>query len=282
MHQGCLLSMSEFSIEWLDLRESADYRARDRTLIELAISWLKDVSSPNQTPLIADLGSGTGSTIRSFDILIPDDSKSVSWRLVDHDPILLSEAKRRLEVSNTIEVCLADLSDIQKLPLEGVNLVTSSALLDLVSAHFVSELAQKITHGHQPVGLYSALNYDGTTSWTPSHPLDKPILNTFNQDQRRDKGFGPALGPNAARCLENEFGAIGFEIFSAKSPWLLEPFNHKLTSSLIDGIADVALRRDEIENFDIQEWRAFRKQNIRTGTCRVGHIDLLALPRELS
>ena len=59
MHQGCLLSVSGFSIDWLDLRESADHRARDKTLIEQAIRWLDDVSIPNQTPLIADLAQVT-------------------------------------------------------------------------------------------------------------------------------------------------------------------------------------------------------------------------------
>ena len=95
--------MSGFSIDWLDLRENADHRARDKTLIEQAIRWLDDVSIPNQTPLIADLGSGTGSTIRSFDNLIAEDPKPLSWRLIDHDPILLAEAKHRHEVSNSIE-----------------------------------------------------------------------------------------------------------------------------------------------------------------------------------
>ena len=271
--------MSGFSIDWLDLRESADHRARDKTLIEQAIRWLDDVSIPNQTPLIADLGSGTGSTIRSFDNLIAEDPKPLSWRLIDHDPTLLAEAKRRHEVSNTIELCVTDFSDIQKLPLEGVNLVTSSALLDLVSANFIDELAQKIKHEYQSVGLYSALNYDGTTSWTPTHPLDKAVLNTFNLDQRRDKGFGPALGPEAAKYLENEFRAIGYKILTAKSPWLLKHSDHKLTSSLIDGITEVSLQRNELKASEIKGWHTFRKQNVRTGICTLGHIDLLALPR---
>ncbi|MDG2141561.1 MAG: class I SAM-dependent methyltransferase [Gammaproteobacteria bacterium] len=272
--------MTGFSIDWLDLRESVDLQARDKSLAKLAIRWLKNISSPDQLPLILDLGSGTGSTVRSFDSLLDAESIPARWRLIDNDPNLLSEAKRRYETSNRIETCLADLSNIQKISFQNVNLVTTSALLDLVSANFVRDLAQTINAQSQlsNIALYSALNYDGTAKWNPQHPLDEKILSIFNEDQCKDKGFGPALGPGASECFKDEFQAIGFTIMIANSPWELEPDDHELTNSLIDGFAEVALQREDCSNSEIENWRSFRKNQLTSGSCQIGHIDSVALP----
>ena len=136
----------------------------------------------------------------------------VKWRLVDDDPLVLSEAMRRHAGELTIEDCIVDFSNIHKLPLEEVNLITTSALLDLVSADFITELTKQIKtmNKHRPVGLYSALNYDGSIKWLPDHSLDHAILDCFNQDQRRDKGFGPALGPAAGKFLQDQFTAVSY------------------------------------------------------------------------
>jgi SAM-dependent methyltransferase len=272
--------MTGFSIDWLDLRESADLQARDKSLVKLAVRWLENISSPDQLPLILDLGSGTGSTVRSFDSLLDAESVPAHWRLIDNDPSLLSEAKRRHETSNRIETCLADLSNIQKISFQNVNLVTTSALLDLVSANFIRDLAQTVkAESHEAtVAVYSALNYDGTAKWTPQHPLDEKMLSIFNEDQLRDKGFGPALGPGASESFKDEFKAVGFTIMTANSPWKLEPNDHELTTSLIDGFAEVALQREECSNSEIENWRSFRKNQLYKGSCQIGHIDSVALP----
>ena len=153
--------------------------------------------------MIVDLGSGTGSTIRGlqrYTTLTP----SIQWRLVDNDPELLAEAIHRHSEEYSIESFLVDLSTTQKLPLKSVSLITASALLDLVSGDFIRDLCQLIKEKNEgrPVGFYSALNYDGCIKWTPFHPLDAAILMNFNTDQRRDKGFGPALGPDATDFLK--------------------------------------------------------------------------------
>ena len=129
--------MSGFSIEWLDLREEADHRARDTYLLKKTISWLKTLQADKRT--ITDLGSGTGSTIRAMLPTIQQRSLSVSWRLIDDDPLVLTEAMRRHGEELTIEECVIDLSNISKLPLEGVSLITTSALLDLVSKNLFFE-----------------------------------------------------------------------------------------------------------------------------------------------
>ena len=274
--------MSGFSVEWLNQREGADHRARDSILLANSISWLKDLQVDE--PIIIDLGSGTGSTIRAMLPIIQQMFLPVKWRLVDDDPLVLSEAMRRHAGELTIEDCIADFSNIHKLPLEEVNLITTSALLDLVSADFITELTKQIKtmNKHRPVGLYSALNYDGSIKWLPDHPLDRAILDCFNQDQRRDKGFGPALGPAAGKFLQDQFTARDFQIFSAKSTWALGSPDTELINSLIRGITDVALQSDNLANSEVKDWGEFRIKNVASGTCHVSHVDLLATPQRNS
>lgn len=340
--------MSGFSIDWLDLREAADRRARDSGLRAWAVQWLEGellsdqgtevnrsalgatdtalsgstavlmpdrfAAEPNgarrehvsvgstpesrrqrshearrradptfakvaQTdrPLVVDLGAGTGSTLRALDL---PDQLPVSWRLVDHDPSLLAEAQRRHSSTHSINTCAADLSDIGSLPINDARLVTASALFDLVSAEFIEALATALKTQCQqhPVGLYAALNYDGSTRWTPAHPLDDIVLEAFNQDQGRDKGFGPALGPEAAKTLPQVFSQAGFTVYSADSPWVLDGADRALVSALITGIAAAVAGYPGLDAEALADWVQFRQAKVAFGTCTVGHTDLLALP----
>lgn len=269
--------MSGFSIDWLDLREDADRRARDRGLRERAIQWMDLRGSPASESIVVDLGAGTGSTLRALSVpsQIP-----LTWRLVDHDQSLLAEAQRRHGQTQRVEIYAADLSQITTLPLDGARLVTASALFDLVSSEFIDALATtlKTQCQHSSVGIYSALNYDGSTHWTPKHPLDELTLSAFNQDQRQDKGFGPALGAEAGNTMHRLFTQAGFDVYSASSPWMLDGTDHRLVAALIDGIAGAVAGSPELDPQALKEWTQFRQTNAASGTCTVGHIDLLALP----
>lgn len=269
--------MSGFSIDWLDLREDADRRARDAFLREQALTWLEGARSTTRRPLVVDLGAGTGSTLRA----LATPKQSLNYRMVDNDHTLLAEAQRRHGHEHRIDICNQDLAQINSLPLAGARLVTASALLDLVSKDFIQALANKLfTECHQsPVGFYAALNYDGTTHWTPTHPLDTAVLRAFNKDQRREKGFGPALGPEAGTVLEKAFTEAGFKVMIASSPWELSgDQDEPLITTLIDGIAGAVTETLELDAQSLQDWVSYRKAHATTGGCTVGHTDLLGLP----
>ncbi len=269
--------MSGFSIDWLDLREDADRRARDNDLRERAMRWIEGGRLLDMPPVVVDLGAGTGSTLRA---LSRPDQKSLTWRLVDHDHTLLADAQRRHGDTHRIDLCVANLSPVGKLPLEGARLVTASALFDLVSEDFLGELAKLLQAQSQqkPVGLYAALNYDGSTHWTPRHPLDDTVLAAFNQDQHKDKGFGPALGPESGEAMLRLFTQAGFTVYSASSPWALNGADQSMVTALITGIAGAVADNPELETSALEDWVQFRQANAESGTCTVGHTDVLALP----
>lgn len=276
--------MSGFSIDWLNLREAADRRARDAGLLNRAKHWLESAVAAGSEATVVDLGAGTGATLRAFSTPADAMRLSSTWRLVDHDAELLAEAIHRHGDANRLETFAQDLTDIIALPLTGAHLVAASALFDLVSAEFLDTFAHELRRQcwQQPVGLYSALNYDGTTRWTPTHALDDAVLDAFNRDQRRDKGFGPALGPDAGQYLERLFTKLGFSVFSANSPWALKGDDQLLIQALIDGIGDAVAQDPSLDATSLEEWIQFRRAHALTGTCIVGHLDLLALPEVAS
>jgi hypothetical protein len=272
--------MSGFSIDWLDLREAADHRARDDGLLVRAIHWLQDARPPGQSEVMINLGAGTGSTLRAFTRSKIYKTGSAEWRPIEHDSQLLAEIQRRHGQSTTLKPHELDLAKTSELPLSDTRLVTASALFDLVSANFIDSLVDTLIRQcqQQPVGLYAALTYDGTTQWTQTHPLDETILAAFNRDQFRDKGFGPSLGPNACHYLERRLVEAGFEVSCAESPWILGGKESELVTELAKGIGHAVAEDPALDSEALREWLEFRQANVTRENCLVGHRDLLALP----
>lgn len=248
-----------FSADWLALREPADLRARNGSLLASAIR------AAGQTPVILDLGSGTGSTMRAFSQQM---DTPAHWRLVDSDPELLARASPA--EGGTVSRHEIDLRDLDDLPLDGVHLVTASALLDLCSRDWVRALAHRLAARSLP--FYAALNYNGVMRWSRPVSGDLDIVDAFNRHQRSDKGFGAALGPDSTRASAEIFAEAGFSIVTAESPWVLGAEDAPLHDPLVDGIAHAAL---EAGATDALAWGTRRKAD---GECLVGHGDMLALP----
>lgn len=265
--------MSGFSISWLDLREPADHAARHPGLATKLVHFLQ--ADAEISPIIVDLGSGTGSTLRALTAM---GAQRCVWRLVDHDPALLNEALRRHGQAEIIEDYQTDLQDVAALPLGGAALLSASALFDLASTDLVDALVARVSK--QSAVFYAALNYDGRTQWTPAHPLDAAVLEAFNQDQRRDKGLGPALGPEAASYLKTALENAGYTVELGDSPWHLEPGQQALIIDLIQGIHAAVADGYGLSGAALDEWLAFRLSHARSGRVLIGHVDVLARPPE--
>jgi hypothetical protein len=248
-----------FAPDWLDLREPADRRARDRRLLAAAAAWLR--AEPGSAAV--DLGAGTGATMRAFAGRAP----GTRWRLVDRDAGLLAEAERRC--GGGVAAIRADLADVAGLPLGDARLVTASALLDLASEAWLATLADRLASA--AAGFYVALTYDGAMRWRPADAADGAVLAAFNRDQRRNKGLGPALGPEAAPRLAAALRARGYRVETAPSPWRLPP--GALQARLVVGVAAAAAAAGEPA---AAAWG--RRRAASDACCDVGHWDLLALP----
>jgi hypothetical protein len=261
-----------FSAAWLELREPYDLRARNSAVIDAVVSALAGRTSVT----IADLACGTGSTFRA---LRPRIKARQSWRLADNDLSLLARAPQSSPPDTHVTTVPVDLNHDLEAALDGpVDLVTTTALLDLVSEEWLQRLVVEIAARRLPV--YAALSYDGRAEMTPADSADKKIIAAVNAHQRTDKGFGPALGPTAAAIAIERFESVGYSVLQGQSDWGFAPHDREIQLELLSGWAAAARDLDEVPLPDVIGWLKRRRDLVVAGrsSIRVGHTDLFARP----
>ena len=276
--------MTGFSAEWLGRREPADHRSRNRKL-ERALAKHFDGWRPIT---VVDLGCGTGANLRATAPLLGPEQH---WTLVDLEQALLDAAAERLAAwadgadrkdgklalfkgakRINVEFRRADIArDLDAALGANANLVTASALFDLVSAKFIAAFAAAIAA--RKSAFYTVLTYDGDQRWTPEHEADAALAEAFHAHQRRDKGFGPAAGPDAPDALSDALTSAGYTVSEGDSAWRLGSGDEALIAELAAGFAEAARETGQVDAATIAAWRAVT----RTGAV-VGHADTLALP----
>jgi len=278
-----------FDVPWLERREPLDHRSRARELLAPLRAWWKEkLRAWESRGRIVDLGSGTGANLR---YLAPLLSGAQAWTLVDHDADLLARAESPGEPV-TVDKLRKDLTEDLSELLNDVDLVTASAFLDLVSQEWLESLVEGCRRSG--AAAYFALTYDGDFRWYgdesrqggPGGPGDEPIRKAVNAHQRREKGFGLALGPEAApeaaRLFEEAFHeGPEYRTWIRPSPWLLGPGEGAVAGELLEGWTTAALEaRPDMEE-EIRTWTSHRRALLQEGSfgLMVGHLDVLALPR---
>jgi hypothetical protein len=287
--------MSGFGADWLAMREPFDAAARSAGLVgELATHW-----SHAAVAEIADLATGTGANVR---YLAPRIGGRQRWTVVDHDPRLLDAVAPQLagwaeqrgyrfrargpDMTVTgdgfeAEVRPRELDltrDLDRVVREGVHLVTAAALLDLVSEPWLARLARDCRSAS--AAILFALTYDGETAWVPEDPDDARVRDVVNRHQRRDKGFGPALGPSAAGRAAALYRAAGYRVAEARSDWRIGAEAGAMQVALLEDWHAAAAEIEPERGSAFAGWAARRAAAIAHGASglRVGHVDIAARP----
>ena len=231
-----------FGADWLSLREGLDSAARDRNLALALVERLP------RRPRLVDLGAGTGSLFR---FLAPLIGGRQTWIFADIDRSLIEAAFDRtscwatgrgfnarltgpsraptLTISTAhfawrIEALAVDLANVPRdLPLDEVDAVVCSAILDLTSRRWMERLFAGLR-----TPFYASLTVDGRDAWSPPHRADLAVRLAFQRDQQRAKGLGAALGVDAVPVAEELLATSGFETLSATSDWLVGPDERRL------------------------------------------------------
>lgn len=265
--------MSGFSAEWLALRESYDLRARNPIVLDAVASLFKLCDAISAV----DLACGVGSTVRALSSHLPARQR---WDLVDNDQRLLTLACSGKSPGDVrLNAVPVDLSGNFEVVLDGAkDVITISALLDLVSETWLDRFAREIAARALPV--YAALTYDGRIDLSPADPLDAAIASAVNAHQHTDKGFGPALGPSAAAAVISRFEALGYSVVHGSSDWVIGTADQEIQLELLAGWATAASEVEALPHCDIDTWLASRRDKVgaRASMMRVGHVDFFATP----
>jgi hypothetical protein len=172
-----------------------------------------------------------------------------------------------------------DLVRDLELALEGpVDLVTVSALLDLVSIEWLERFITETAARHLPV--YAALCYNGDVEIEPTVEMDADILGRLNVHQRTDKGFGAALGPTAAARTIEGFGRVGYAVMHDRSDWVFGPTDRAIQEALFVAWAQLPALSGREGSDASERWLAARREFLANGRShlRVGHVDIFARP----
>jgi hypothetical protein len=279
--------------EWLAFREPADWAARSTQLVERA----RQALGSRETVHVLDLCTGTGSNLRYLIDRLPSRQK---WLVVDRDTQLLEELPVKLKawsdthgwVARTegqttylrhggrecdVETREMDLDQLDPGLFVGRNLVTASALLDLVSESWLRLLASRC----RDVGATAlfTLTYDGRSSCDPIEPEDDMVRALMNVHQKTDKGLGgPAEGPDAWSVAEQAFRDAGYRVECAPSDWSITPSERTFQRMLIEGWARAAREIAPQKADSIADWLRRRLAHLMAGRSRivVNHMDLVA------
>jgi hypothetical protein len=266
--------MSEgFSAAWLALREPHDAAARSPVLTERLAGWRRTRSALR----VLDLGAGAGANLRR---LAPALGGEQSWTLVELDPTLITAGTERLVGTGVPwAYCQLDLArDLGRLEAERPGLISASALLDLVTEPWLARLAA--LRARTDAALHVTMTYDGRIGWDPPDPNDDLVTELVNRHQRTDKGFGPALGPDAVPALRRLLADAPGEVLVERSNWRLGPGDREIKSALLAGYAKAAASISPSLAAEIAAWRGRRARLVAEGASglTVGHLDLLFLP----
>jgi hypothetical protein len=218
--------------QWLALREAADAAARASELVERVRGRL----APGADLVIHDLGSGTGSMGRW---LAPQLPGAQHWILYDRDADLLERAAADPACAAadgspvTVATRRRDITRLTADDLAGADLVTGSALLDMLTADEIERIVAACAGAGCPTLL--TLSVLGRVELTPPDPLDDELAAAFNAHQRRTVDGRTLLGPDAADAAAEAFRRRGVSVLVRFSPWRLGAEQAGLAAAWLTG-----------------------------------------------
>lgn len=311
-----------FDADWLDLREAADHAARSRAGIEqslLPLPWRRILdlgagTGSNCRYLAPRLGGdqrwwlldadpqllaaaaerfarwaarhGFGCRIDGTEVG-PPSAPSRRWSRIDLEGPgwKASVEPRRIDLAGARfpgAIMASGLSP-DGTGDEAIDLVTASALLDLVSAAWLERLVDWCVSCR--TAMLFALSYVGHVEWSPAHRDDATMTRAMEIDQRRDKGLGVALGSDAVTHLRARLAARGYLDAVARSDWVLgaNGADAGIQRRLIEDLAGLATHTGADGN-PASAWRTARLAALDAGTSTltVGHVDVAAWAGERS
>lgn len=261
--------------DWLTRREPADAAAR---VVDLA-DRVRARLTGTRPVVVHDLGSGTGAMGRWLAPHLPGPQH---WVLHDGDAGLLARAAADPPpvaadgTPVTVETRRGDLTRLTATELAEGDLITASALLDMLTAEEVGRVVAACA-GRPALVTLSVV---GHVRLDPMDPLDAEVAAAFNDHQRRTVRGRRLLGPDAVARTAAAFAGQGAAVTLRSSPWRLGPADAGLLGEWLAGWIDAAREQRPQLAGPLTGYARRRRDELAAGrlSVLVDHQDLLALP----
>jgi SAM-dependent methyltransferase len=268
---AALAAMPRVSPGWLALREAADAAARSDDLLAAVCRSL----AGRPRLVIHDLGCGTGAVGRWLAPRLPCPQH---WVMYDRDPALLESIPAAAAGAPvTVQTRQHDVTELTVDDLVGADLVTASALLDLLTTEEVARIVAACAGAGCPTLV--TISVVGRVTLDPPELLDAPIGAAFDAHQRRVVSGRRLLGPDAVGAIRSAFARHGVPTLVRPSPWRLGPADADLLTEWFAGWLDAACEQAPKLADPAAAYARRRMRQIAEGrlTATVHHVDLLAL-----
>jgi hypothetical protein len=287
------MQANKFTTTWINLRESYDMLSRS--------DLLQNLYKKNKMNLkkVIDLGGGNGSFLRWChykniiydDFLIIDNDEALLKSFYPRTKSYLSKMSLSLKKDNMMSYRIQNIKknkdgfitlkkqDFYKSIdiINDYNLVSFSAVSDLLSKKFIKYLFDKIDKG---TNLYFSICFDGRVKWKNKNKHDKYIVSMFNQHQKQEKTTGVALGLNSINFIKNLSKKNGYKIYIADSSWSVDSQDNdsRIFQKAYINTIYKPLKKYELTDQDIlKDWLRSKQNDIESKNSNlvVGHKDIL-------
>ncbi len=262
---------------WLALREPADAAARAGDLVD----EIRRELPAGRHLVIHDLACGTGAMVRWLAPRLPGPQHWITYDL-DGDLLAALDAAPAPVAADgspvTTQIRRRDVTRLSSRDLADANLITSSALLDLLTTEELGRVVCSCAAAQCRVLI--TLTVTGAVRLWPPHPLDEVVAAAFNAHQRRTTGGRRLLGPDAADAAGRMFTDLGLDVMGSASPWRLGPATRELTYAWLAGWLAAACEQDSRLAAEKSTYAAKRLTDAAAGRLQVlvQHRDLLVRP----
>ncbi len=285
---------NNFDIDWLAERYPFDVEARNKTIEQAAVDYLKT----DEPVTIVDVGAGTGSNCLYFLDKLQQDQ---SWIFIEKDKALAPALINRLtEYASfhkydwslkdgvyemltpfkkvSFKIISDNFSKIDQLvDLSEIDLVVANAVFDLLSKVQISQFLDQLTQNK--VACLFTLHYTGMR-FVPEDPFDQAYIDLYDSHMMRQQSFGQALGKMAAAHLVQTFETANYNLQTGDSAWNILQDDIKMHYYLLNFMESALSELSYTEELKayFPKWLKRKKELIitRQQGLEVMHLDLFA------
>ena len=287
------MQANKFTTTWINLRESYDMLSRS--------DLLQNLYKNNKMNLkkVIDLGGGNGSFLRWChyknitydDFLIIDNDEALLKSFYPRTKSYLSKMSLSLIKDNMMSYRIQNIKnnkdgfitlrkqDFYKSidTINDYNLVSFSAVSDLLSKKFIKCLFDKVNKG---TNLYFSICFDGRVKWKNKNKHDKYIVSMFNQHQKQEKTTGVALGLNSIDFIKNVAKKNDYKIYIADSSWSVDSHDNDsriFQKAYLNTIYKPLKKFELTDKYILKDWLKSKQNDIenKNSNLVVGHKDIL-------